>query len=101
MFQEFPKWKYSTSGGVIVADVDAEVALGDGWFDFPDEVVHAVEDETAAQIAAAEQATRDLETLRATAIDLGIAVDGRWKAPRLEDEIKAKIAAQNPTDDLV
>lgn len=90
---EFPKWKYSVTGGVIVDDAEAEAALGDGWFNFPEDVVHAQADQAAADNAANEQAIKDLETLRATATELGIAVDGRWGAQKLEDAIKAKIHA--------
>jgi len=90
---EFPKWKYSATGAVIVDDEAAETALGAGWFNFPDEVTHDTEDKLAADLAAADQASKDLEALRATAADLGIKVDGRWQGPRLEDEIKAKILA--------
>jgi hypothetical protein len=90
---EFPKWKYSVTGGVIVDDADAEAALGAGWFNFPDEATHAQKDQEAADLAAADQANKDLEALRGTATDLGINIDGRWGAGRLEDEIKAKILA--------
>jgi len=90
---EFPKWKYSVTGGVIVEDAAAEAALGAGWFDFPGDVAHAEQDKAEADLLAAAQDAKDLEALRATAADLSITVDGRWGAQRLEDEIKAKILA--------
>lgn len=103
-FQEFPKWKYSVDGGVIVEDADAETALDAGWFDFPEDVIHAQADDAAALQAAADQGAQDLLVLRATAKDLGITVDGRWSASRLETEIKSKIEASQvppPSDSLV
>ena len=90
---EFPKWKYSVTGGVIVEDAEAEAALGAGWYNFPDEVEQAKVDTAAADALALEQASKDLESLRAAATDIGITVDGRWGAQRIEDEIKAKILA--------
>jgi hypothetical protein len=102
-YQEFPKWKYAVDGGVIVEDADAETALGAGWFAFPEDVVNAQATGQAALQAAADQAAQDLLVLRETAKDLGIAVDGRWSASRLETEIKAKIEASQvpPSDSLV
>lgn len=91
---EFPKWKYSVTGGVIVEDAEAEAALGDGWFNFPDEVEAAQKAKREAEDEADDLAAKDLETLRTTAKDLGIEVDGRWKEPRLEAEIKAKIESE-------
>jgi hypothetical protein len=35
-FQEFPKWKYKGSLGVIVSDAAAEAALGEGYTDRPE-----------------------------------------------------------------
>jgi hypothetical protein len=92
-YQLYPRWKYSVTGGVIVDDADAEVGLGEGWYNSPEDVVHAAEDKSAADVAAAEQAAKDLESLRTSATDLGLVVDGRWGIQRLEDEIKAKILA--------
>lgn len=93
MFQEFPKWKYSADGAVIVDDADAEAALVGEWFDFPDAVATAEDDKAARINALIVEENTELETLRATAADLGIVVDGRWKAQRIETEIKAKIQA--------
>jgi len=92
-YQEFPKWKYSVTDGVIVENAEEEATLGAGWYNFPEDVAHAAEDKVAADIAAADQAAKDLDSLRLTAGDLGITVDGRWGAQRLEEEIKAKILA--------
>lgn len=93
MFQEFPKWKYSADSAVIVDNADAESALVGEWFDFPDAAATAEADKTAQINALIVEENTELETLRATAADLGIVVDGRWKAQRIETEIKAKIQA--------
>ena len=94
---EFPKWKYSVTGSVLVNSAEEESALIGAWFDFPADVDASVADQTAAAIKAAEQAALDLDNLRATANSMGIAVDGRWGAQRLEDEIKASILASGNT----
>lgn len=98
-FQTYPRWKYSVAGGVIVNDAEAEAALGDGWYNFPDEVEQAAKDKAAADALALEEDSKDLDSLRAAATDIGIVVDGRWKAPRLEQEIKDKILANGPAAD--
>jgi hypothetical protein len=57
-FQAFPKWKYhATEAARVVADYEAEEALGAGWADRPDlvEVAAAPAEETPA---AAEKKTR-------------------------------------------
>lgn len=95
--QLYPRWKYKYGqDSVIVDDAEGETDLGAGWFDSPTEASDAAGDAAASEAAASAQAATDLETLRATAVDLGITVDGRWGASRLEDEIKAKIEAEHP-----
>lgn len=49
VYQEFPKWKYHPDKEpVIVADYDAEKALGDDWYDSPQQAqdaLHKVRDQ--------------------------------------------------------
>jgi hypothetical protein len=96
MFKEYPKWKYAAGKSVIVEDADAEAELGDGWFNFPDEVTDDVADKAKAASLASDEEAKDLESLRTAAADIGITVDGRWGVQRLEDEIKAKILGDGP-----
>ena len=96
--QLYPKWKYHQSlTPTVVATPQAETELGEGWYDTPGELEAAVRSAAGSVDLATKQASeeemRDLDVLRATANDMGIVVDGRWKAQRLEEEIKAKIEA--------
>lgn len=43
VYLEFPKWKYHPSKDpVIVQDADEEKALGDDWFDLPEQAANAM-----------------------------------------------------------
>lgn len=45
VYQEFPKWKYHPDKKpVVVADYEAEKALGEDWYDSPGEAENALDD---------------------------------------------------------
>lgn len=115
-FQTHPKWKYSKSGAVMVDDVAAEEALGEGWFDSPDALAthladqaREIDEERRQRKANAmadselddeikrlqgeteETAPVDIEVLRAHAKELGIEFHHRTGAATLEQLIKEKI----------
>lgn len=77
----YPCYLYNKNGQyVLVQDADTEAPyLDDGWQKKPypaDEIV--------------PDAVDDLQALRDQASELGIAVDGRWRAERIKQEIAAK-----------
>ena len=52
---EYPKWKYhATEQALVVDDIDAEEALGHGWFDTPAEAQASVGDDDEDAKADAE-----------------------------------------------
>lgn len=74
----YPKWKYhDTEPACVVDDEEAELALGDGWRDTPDNRDNP-DEEPADEVAA----------LREQAAAKGIKVDRRWGTERLKREIE-------------
>ena len=118
--KQFPKWKYSESGSVIVEDEGAESELKGEWFDLPEqlksrlaELAKEAEGDAAAK---KEQKLKDdeldrkikdlkgdldededlpsVEVLRATAAERGIEVHPRSGAKKIAEQIKADIEAK-------
>jgi hypothetical protein len=120
-FHSHPKWKYAVGQAVIVQNEEEEAALEGEWFDLPEQLEKHLE-EKARKIDEALRLKRekkaddddldkkiadlkkdlggedeqlpDIETLRATAADLGIEVHPRTGAKKLSEQIKAAIEAK-------
>lgn len=118
-FQTHPKWKYSKSGSLMVDDVAAEEALGEGWFDSPCALAQHLADQAKEideerrqrkanamadselddeikrlQGETAGDAPVDIEALRKTATELGLTFHHRTGAATLEQLIKEHIERQ-------
>lgn len=117
-YQSHPKWKYAVGQAVIVQNEEEEAALDGEWFDLPEHLeAHLAEkarkiDEAlrlkrSAQAADADldkqindlkkdldEDLPDIETLRATAKDLGLTVHAKSGAKKISEQIKAAIEAK-------
>lgn len=119
----YPRWKYAVGRAVIVQDEAEEAALEGEWFDLPEhleehlaEKARQIDEQlrlkraSKAEADALDQQINDLqsrladdadteelpdiETLRATAKELGIEVHPRTGAAKLAAQIKAAIEAK-------
>lgn len=79
-----PCWVYhDTEDPKVVDSDDQERLLAEGWRDHP---------------ARDNLPTDEMTKLREQAAKLGITVDGRWRQPRLEQEIDAKLDELDKSD---
>lgn len=117
-YKSHPKWKYTVGQAVIVQNEEEEAALDGEWFDLPEQLEKHLE-EKARKIDEALRAKRsaqaadadldkqiddlkkhlgtelpDIETLRATAKDMGLTVHPKAGAQKISDQIKAAIEAK-------
>ncbi|MCY1429284.1 hypothetical protein D9M71_451960 [compost metagenome] len=92
-FQSHPKWKYSKNSALIVDDAEAEEALGEGWFDSPEDL-NAHLRELARQIDNERLARRAVD-MDDKALDNQIAKlqDPDYKEPANIDDLR-KIAEE-------
>ena len=82
----FPAWKFHPSKKpVLVNNQREEAALGDGWFDQPDEAQSAAAGRKPAVPASDEL---DRQTMIELAGQLGIQIDARMKTPALREKIR-------------
>ena len=117
-FKSHPKWKYAVGKAVIVQDEAEEAALEGEWFDLPEhleahleEKARKIDDDLRAKRSAKAkdddldkqiedlkkdlgEELPDLETLRATAKEMGLAVHHAAGAQKISDQIKAAIEAK-------
>lgn len=121
-FQSHPKWKYAVGQAVIVQDEAEEAALDGEWFDLPEQLeAHLAEkarkidealrlkreqkagdEDLDKQIKALKKdlgegddaGLPDIETLRATAKEMGLTVHHAAGAKKISDQIKAAIEAK-------
>lgn len=116
--QTHPKWKYAVGKSVMVNDQAEEKALEGEWFDFPEQLeahllekAHKIDEELRAKRAAKAEdddldkqikdlqdelgeELPDIETLRATATEMGLEFHARTGAKKLSEQIKAAIEAK-------
>jgi hypothetical protein len=120
-FQSHPKWKYAVGQAVIVQTEEEEAALEGEWFDLPEQLeAHMAEkarkidealrlkreqkagdDDIDKKIAELkkdlgndDENLPDIETLRATAAEMGLTVHHAAGAKKISEQIKAAIEAK-------
>jgi hypothetical protein len=87
--QTHPKWKYHPKEqAVIVADKEAEEALGLGWFDTPAEALASVEDE-------GDDSEEHRKELLAEAKELGLNLHHRSGISTIQSAIDAHNTDEN------
>ena len=83
----YPAWKFHPAKRpVLVNNAREEDALGDGWYDQPDEAQAAASGRKPAVPASEEL---DRQTLIELAGELGIHIDARMKTPALREKVRS------------
>jgi hypothetical protein len=94
----YPAWKFHpTKKPVLVNNAREEDALGDGWFDQPDEAQAAAAGRKPAVPAADEL---DRQRLIELAGELGITIDARMKTPALREKVRTAQDRAKETADI-